>query len=303
MAVTIGSLCSGIGGLELGIERAVPGARVVWQVERDPFCRRVLVKHWPGACRDVDDLQRAERLWATCRGDTFTTGRLAPCDVLCAGFPCQDLSVAGKGAGLDGARSGLFWDVLRIVRAIRPRVVVLENVAALVTRGLDVVLGALASCGYDAVWDCIPAAAIGAPHRRDRVFVVAWRVSDPNGKSLRFKPERARATDKRNAELAHVGGIMADSDPRRCGSERVARLCRHETEERHDANGCDLPHWPPAPGDLHAWRAVPVETQPAVCRVAYGVPAGMDAARLRALGNAVVPQVAEVVGAVVRELL
>jgi len=338
MDVTIGSLCSGIGGLELGIERAVPGSRVIWQVERDPFCRRVLAKHWPGACRDVDDLQRAERLWATCRGDTFTTGRLAPCDVLCAGFPCQDLSVAGKGAGLDGARSGLFWDVLRIVRAIRPRVVVLENVAALVTRGLDVVLGALASCGYDAVWDCIPAAAIGAPHRRDRVFVVAWRVSDADCKSLRFKPERARATDKRNAELAHVGGHLANaageraqadhahcgttgaaisrcsgdsgtrgtlahSDAGRCGSERSACLCGQETEERHDANGCDLPQWPPAPGDLHAWRAVPVETQPAVCRVAYGVPAGMDAARLRALGNAVVPQVAEVVGAVVREVL
>jgi len=303
MDVTIGSLCSGIGGLELGIERAVPGARVIWQVERDPFCRRVLAKHWPGACRDVDDLQRAERLWATCRGETFTTGRLAPCDVLCAGFPCQDLSVAGKGAGLDGARSGLFWDVMRVVRAIRPRVVVLENVAALVTRGLDVVLGALASCGYDAIWDCIPAAAIGAPHRRDRVFVVAWRISDADCQSLRFKPERARATDKRHAELAHVGGIMADSDAGRCGSERGACLCRQKTEERHDANGCDLPQWPPAPGDLHAWRAVPVETQPAVCRVAYGVPTGVDAARLRALGNAVVPQVAEVVGAVVREVL
>ena len=341
MAVTIGSLCSGIGGLELGIERAVPGSRVIWQVERDPFCRRVLAKHWPGACRDVDDLQRAERLWATCRGETFTTGRLAPCDVLCAGFPCQDLSVAGKGAGLDGARSGLFWDVLRVVRAIRPCVVVLENVAALVARGLDVVLGALAACGYDAVWDCILAAAVGAPHRRDRVFVVAWRISDADCQSLRFKPERARATDKWNAELAHVGGhladaageraqadnahrgttgaaiscrrgdsgtrgTLADSDERRREAERQPRVEGHRGqpgERGHELNGCDLPQWPPAPGDLHAWRAVPVETQPAVCRVAHGVPAGVDAARLRALGNAVVPQVAEVVGAVVRELL
>lgn len=301
MGLTIGSLCSGIGGLELGIERAVPGSRVIWQVERDAFCRQILAKHWPGACRDVDDLQRAARLWATCRGETFETGRLAACDILCAGFPCQDLSVAGKGAGLEGARSGLFWDVVRVVRAIRPRVVVLENVAALVNRGLDVVLGALASCGYDAVWDCIPAAAVGAPHRRDRVFVVAWRISDANCGTIW---DAARKGSGRLSPFArHLGEDLADCDQRRCEAERTAGLRRQATQERHDANRCDLPNWPPAPSDLHAWRAVPVETQPAVCRVAYGVPAGLDAARLRALGNAVVPQVAEVVGAVCREIL
>ena len=221
MDVTIGSLCSGIGGLELGIEQAVPGSRVIWQVERDPFCRRVLAKHWPGACRDVDDLQRAERLWATCRGNIFTTGRLAPCDVLCAGFPCQDLSVAGKGAGLDGARSGLFWDVMRVVRAVRPRVVVLENVAALVARGLDVVLGALASCGYDAVWDCIPAAAVGAPHRRDRVFVVAWRVSDAD--SVNVDGEHEPWTGGSASFAAHLGAYMANAAGERAQADYAHR--------------------------------------------------------------------------------
>ena len=269
MEITIGSLCSGIGGLELGIERAVPGARVIWQVERDPFCRRVLAKHWPGACRDVDDLQRAERLWATCRGDTFTTGRLAPCDVICAGWPCQDLSVAGKGAGLNGARSSLWFDVLRVVRSLRPRVVVLENVTAFLRRGVDVVLGALAACGYDAIWDCIPAAAVGAPHRRDRFYLVAWRVSDANGAALQFRAERKDAYE-------------ADS-------EDAEHLC--------------VGAWPPPSNDLHALGAVPVEVEPQICRVADGLSVAMDRDRRRALGNAVVPQVAEVVGAVVREIL
>ena len=159
-AITVGSLFSGIGGLELGLEWAGLGP-VLFQVEKEPFCREVLARHWPTVAR-FDDV---------C---TVGAHNLPAVDLLCGGFPCQDLSLAGKGAGLDGERSGLWWEYARIVREIRPRFVVVENVAALLSRGLDRVLGTLATLGYDAWWDCIPAAAVGAPHQRDRLFVVAY---------------------------------------------------------------------------------------------------------------------------------
>jgi DNA (cytosine-5)-methyltransferase 1 len=115
-------------------------------------------------------------------------------DVLAGGFPCQDLSYAGKGAGIDGERSGLWGEYARLIRELRPRYVVVENVTALLARGMGRVLGDLAACGYDAEWDCIPAAAVGAPHRRDRVWIVAY----PNGAGL----EGHRGPDRRPGELA-----------------------------------------------------------------------------------------------------
>lgn len=151
------SLFSGIGGLDLGLERA--GMRVVRQCEIDPYCRRVLAKHWP----DV-----------TCHDDVttmaFTEGEA---DVVCGGFPCQDVSNAGLRAGISGERSGLYRELVRAIRVVRPLYAVLENVAALLGRGMGTVLGDLAESGHDAEWDCIPACAVGAPHLRDRVFVVA----------------------------------------------------------------------------------------------------------------------------------
>ena len=157
----IGSLFAGIGGLELGLERAIPGAETIWQVEKDPYARRVLAKHWPAAKRYEDVRQVGAH-------------NLERPDLLVGGFPCQDISNAGKKAGIDGERSGLWSEFARIIGEVRPRYVVLENVAAVVNRGMGRVLGQLAACGYDAVWDCIPAAAIGAPHLRDRWFCVAW---------------------------------------------------------------------------------------------------------------------------------
>lgn len=163
--MTIGSLFAGIGGLELGLERAGLGP-TVWQVEQDAYCRSVLAKHWPDADRSVTDVCEAG------------AANLEPVDVICGGFPCQDLSYAGKGAGLDGARSGLWFEYLRIIRELRPRFVVVENVSALLTRGLDVVLGTLAESGYDALWTSLRAADVGAPHRRERIFIVAHARRD-----------------------------------------------------------------------------------------------------------------------------
>ena len=160
---TFGSLFAGVGGFDLGFERA--GMACEWQVEIDDYANQVLEKHWPDVHRERD---------------IRTSGghNLQSVDVICGGFPCQDISYAGRGAGLDGERSGLFFEAIRVVRELQPRMVVLENVAALLTRGLDRVLGTLAEIGFDAEWHCIPAAAVGAPHSRDRTFIIAYTNGD-----------------------------------------------------------------------------------------------------------------------------
>jgi hypothetical protein len=144
-------LFSGIGGFSLGLERA--GFETVAFCEIDPAARRLLAARWPGVPQ-YDDIANAD----------FSP--VGPVDLVTAGFPCQDISSAGLRAGLSGSRSSLFWHVLRAICMVgRPRLL-LENVAALLDRGMGDVLGALAEIGYDAEWHCIPASAVGAPHRR-----------------------------------------------------------------------------------------------------------------------------------------
>jgi DNA (cytosine-5)-methyltransferase 1 len=255
--VRIGSLFAGIGGLELGLERAGVG-RTIWQVEQDEYCRKILARHWPGAAR-YDDVR-------TVGGYFARRNVLAPVDVICGGFPCQDLSYAGKGAGLSGARSGLWFEFARIVRELRPRFVVVENVPALLARGLGVVLGDLASCGYDAVWDCVSAAELGARHRRQRLFIVAYSVRDGSREQL-----AARTAFRRARETYH------NQQTRQKGDIAATHMGAATRADRID------------------WSA-----EPDVGRVANGVPARVD--RLRALGNAVVPQVAEMVGYVLLQI-
>lgn len=235
MALTFGSLFAGIGGLDLGFERA--GLICKWQVEIDPYARSVLAKHWPNVYR-WDDV----RTWPQPTAEKV--------DVICGGFPCQDISYAGKGAGLHGERSGLWFEFARVVREMGPRFVVVENVAALLTRGIGEVLGTLASLGYDAEWHCIPAAAVGAPHIRDRLFILAY--TDSKGLSKR--------NESRNL-AKETGTIFSRSELERA----LATLGRQQ------------------------W-----ELEPAVGRVVDGFPNRVD--RLKGLGNAVVPQVAEYIG-------
>jgi len=169
--ITVGSLFAGIGGIELGLEWT-GGFKTVWQVENDPYAIRVLQQHWPEVRRwkDVRTFPSEQRKTGGSCSDWC-------CDLICGGFPCQDISYAGKGAGLGGERSSLFYEAVRVIRVLEPRYVILENVEALLTRGLGAVLGALASLGYDAEWHCIPAASVGAPHIRDRIFVLAYASS------------------------------------------------------------------------------------------------------------------------------
>ena len=192
--LSVGSLFAGIGGLELGLERC--GMDVRWQVEIDPWARQVLAKHWPNVERH-DDI----KTWP--KPDTERV------DVICGGFPCQDISTAGKGAGLAGARSGLFYEAMRVVRDLEPRYVLLENVAALLVRGMDAVLGELAQVGFDAVWHCVTAAHVGAPHRRDRVFIIGYRPSslaDPDSEGLDSGTRTRESQGSWKQTRHHAGG-------------------------------------------------------------------------------------------------
>lgn len=155
-------LFSGIGGFSLGLERA--GMETVAFCEIEPFNRAVLKKHWP----DVP-----------CHGDVRALdGREYEPDVICGGFPCQDISNAGKRAGIEGENSGLWSEYARIIGGVRPRYVIVENVSALLRRGFERVLGDMAALGYDAEWHCIPAAYVGAPHGRDRLWIIAYPKRD-----------------------------------------------------------------------------------------------------------------------------
>jgi DNA (cytosine-5)-methyltransferase 1 len=262
---TFGSLFSGIGGLDLGLERA--GWECRWQVEIDDYCRRVLAKHWPDVPK-FGDIR------------TVTGGELERVDLICGGFPCQDISNAGKRAGIDGQRSGLWDEYIRLVRVVRPGLVLVENVAALLGRGLGRVLGDLAESGYDAEWDCLPASVVGAPHLRDRVFVTARRAPDD--------PLLGRRDE-------HHGGIAArpHRDRAHHGLSRAsgARQAVADPERQSLAFGQGAGGERPQPATAGGgWWT----TEPDVGRVAHGVPARVD--RLGGLGNAVVPQVAEWLG-------
>lgn len=157
------SLFAGIGGFDLGLERT-GGFKTVAFCEIDPFCRRVLAKHWPEVpCYEDVRTLTADRL----RADGVDV------DVICGGFPCQDISYAGPGAGLSGDRSGLWFEYARLVGELEPQLVLVENVSALLDRGMGEVLGTLSDLGFDAEWDTLTACGVGLPHMRRRVFVVA----------------------------------------------------------------------------------------------------------------------------------
>jgi DNA (cytosine-5)-methyltransferase 1 len=249
MSLTFGSLFAGIGGIDLGLERA--GMVCRWQVEIDDYASKVLAKHWPMVHREKDvrkcGLHNLERV-----------------DVIAAGFPCQDISYAGAGAGMKGERSGLFYEASRIIRELGPRFVLLENVSALLTRGIGDVLGTLASIGYDSEYHCIPASYFGAPHRRDRIWIVAnsrhWGRRD-FGNAERGKDSQ--------------GKWPADTDS----------TCRSSLQSEPVAKPIE---WPDPPR-IDWW-----DSEPSVGRMADGIPRRMD--RVKCLGNSVVPQVAEFIG-------
>ena len=286
----VGSLFAGIGGFDLGLERA--GFDIAWQVEIDPYCQRVLAKHWPTVHR-YGDIRAID--WSA----------VEPVDLLCGGFPCQDISLAGKGAGLSGERSGLWFEYAKAINALKPRYVLIENVAALRSRGLDQVLGSLAALGYDAEWHCIPACAVGAPHRRDRVWIVAHaaqqlfdggrNAGQAGGIEFTDSSEDVADSPRKGLEGSrNVTGENRRGEEARlfgCGGEDVPHASSRSTES--SGAQCDERGFQNeivrCLGDSHDWTI-----EPAVGRVAHGIPRRVD--RLRGLGNAVVPQIAEMIG-------
>jgi DNA (cytosine-5)-methyltransferase 1 len=175
---SIGSLFAGIGGFELGLERAIPGSYTSWQVEQNTFCQKVLAKHWPKA-RIYDDVRN------------ITKNNVQQVDILCGGFPCQDISTAGKGEGLNGKKSGLWWEFYRIIDELQPRAVIMENSPAINIRGLGTILGALSQIGYDAEWSTISSGgAFGLPHKRERWFAIAYPSSLRLQRSRRYNPPK-----------------------------------------------------------------------------------------------------------------
>lgn len=264
-------LFSGIGGFSLGLERT-GGFKTVAFCEIEEFPRRVLAKHWPGVPihQDVRTLKGSD---------------VEAIDVICGGFPCQDISFAGRGAGIQGQRSGLWREYARLIGEVRPRFVIVENVAALLGRGLDVVLGDLAALRYNAWWDCIPAAAIGAPHIRDRLWLVAFaQHPDADGTgSHRATVDQLGETEPADEQVRFarsMGAFLANAARGgwREGNAHTGRSCEGGSAQQ----GAGF-------RSRGGWA-----TEPDVGRVAHGVPARVD--RLRGLGNAVVPQIPEIIG-------
>lgn len=235
------SLFAGIGGFDLGLERA--GWECVGQVEQNEFCLRVLEQHWPRVKR-IKDVRSV-------KGDEF-----GPVDALCGGFPCQDLSVAGKRAGIDGDRSGLWSEYTRLIGVMGPEVVVVENVTNLLSgpshkRGgwFGRVLSDLAALRYDAEWHCVPASYVGLRHLRDRVWIVAY----PKRDGVQRGPNISAAWQSQSRE------------------EQLAGLLQPGT-------------WPTVSGARDRGTG-------------HGIPNGTH--RNMSIGNAVSPQLAELIGRVI----
>ena len=269
MPLTFGSLFAGIGGFDLGLESA--GMRCLWQVERDDYATRVLAKHWPAVerWRDVETFPPVGGDWSV--------------DVICAGPPCQPISSAGHRKGCHDER-WMWGECLRIVATLKPSVFVAENPTNLLNddrgRTFRAIVGALSSVGYDAEWHVIPACAVGAPHRRNRVWIVAY-----TDEQRRWGGEPSKALQG----MGEAGQELAGSgEPRRGGRHSVAATTRLGDRIRREL---EAPSG--VQGMLGAAR-VYWATEPGVGRVADGFPSRVD--RLRCLGNAAVPQVVRAIG-------
>jgi DNA (cytosine-5)-methyltransferase 1 len=240
--------------------------KCVWQVEIDDYATRVLEKHWP----DV-------RRWRDVRTFPPEPAEEWRCDLIAGGFPCQGISLAGKGDGIRAKRSGLWNEFVRVVRVLRPRYWLVENVAAILARGMGTVLGDISESGYDAEWAVLSAASVGAPHIRERVFILGHLPDTGSGRG----PRDELCTGGNISGLC--GEILADAASIRRNRDRTkpriigTRKAKGRLSQFARSNG------------RSQWS-----TEPDVGRVADGIPHRVD--RLRCLGNAVVPQVAEWIG-------
>lgn len=257
-------LFSGIGGITKALDGYV---FPIAYCEKDLYAQAVLLS------RMFDKQLPTAPIWDDVQ--TLSAEMLPkPIDIIYGGFPCQDISVAGRGEGLGGKRSGLFFEIVRLIREIKPSFVFLENVPNIRTKGLGRVLKELADCGYDCRWGVISAADVGANHKRERWFLLAHSHSDRSGS---WGTECAGQFGRSSS--VSTGSSMADSGRKSSSQENTSTSPVGEggntwpNDSRSDGEPLPRNDW---------WVS-----EPAVGRVAYGVPKRVD--RLRALGNAVVP--------------
>ncbi len=293
-------LFSGIGGFAYGAWLAGMKFDRHYYSEIEPYCVQLYQQRFPEAVHLGDiSIIEPDRLP---EGDWIITG----------GFPCQDISTAGKGAGIEGKRSGLWFEMWRLIRDLRPRFVIAENVGALTFRGLDRVLSSLAEIGYDAEWQDIRASDMGAPHRRERIWIIAYPTS-----LRQFKGASERADKKREevSEIGFNGENISNStgkhdDNAGYGTSEICRKRQTQTEiqgdladstserlqaqrergwlQQTEKQTCPVIERRSLLGK--EWCAGWWDAEPAMGRVANGVPHRVD--RLRGLGNSIVPQIA-----------
>jgi len=311
-------LFSGIGGFSFGLEKTGRFETKKF-CEMNSYCRKVLKRHWPNT-EIHDDIQTL-----TVKPRTF--------DVVCGGFPCQDISYAGKGAGLAGERSGLWYEMCRVIKEANPSWVIAENVSALRSRGLDEVLRSLDEIGYNAQWHCIPASAVGAPHKRDRIWILAypnhernntqrhtidggWEKSTENGENQLLDRSGGCSETMGNSNSGSLQNIFHENSKERsreitstgeiysCNSSSIRPTdladCIQQRLERYTGNEKAI--W-----RSESDRSTSTESlcsgehpsgwwvsEPGVGRVVNGIPNRVD--RIKCLGNAIVPQIAEILG-------
>jgi DNA (cytosine-5)-methyltransferase 1 len=302
----IGSLFSGAGGLDLAVE-AVFGGQTLWHSEIDPSGAAALEHHWPAAI-NLGDISAVN--WAN----------VPDVDVICGGFPCQDVSVAGRRLGLAGARSGLWFRMRAAIEALRPQVAVIENVLGLVSSGaIDQVVAELAALGYAPRWAVNSAASVGAPHRRRRVFVVA---TQGYGKPRRVEaddsgPRGVKLFPTPEAKNSHAGQDYARADRPNSGGDDLVTAVVKGYDSRWAQYAAAVGRWEnltrPAPHPtepsstgapklnaefaewLMGWPAGWVSAVPSSQDALFGDPAGAigRSDQLKLCGNGVVPQQAE----------
>ncbi len=285
---------SGIGGFTIGLEAA--GMQTIAFCEIEDFPRKVLAKHWPDVpiARDIRKLsynRKTKKLIYD--GEVIYVGSI---NVVCGGFPCQDLSVAGNQKGITAERSGLWSELCRIISEIRPKYAIVENVTALISgdsgRWFGRVLGDLAEIGYDCEWHCISASELGAHHHRDRVWIICYsqhagRFAAEIGESHQAGNGSDQEGEKSASEFAGSSNtkILADTNSKGLQKRPILRRLARSKDERNQRENIAI---------YGRWNI-----EPDVGRVANGIPRRVD--RLKGLGNAVVPQIPELIGRAIME--
>ena len=316
MKVTHGSLFSGIGGIDLGFEWA--GIETKWQVEIDEYCQKLLSIRFPHTEKFTDVRK-------------VGVHNLEKVDIISGGFPCQDISVAGKGAGLEGERSGLWTELHRVISELRPRFAFIENVPMLTIRGGTRVISDLAEIGYDAEWQIVGADDVSAWHKRKRIWIVAYpgNGSDPAIKKQEKEKNRISEKHRQKGRTRMFGGTNNDREisSKEVSDTDIKRLERYREEcelgesgkEISVSRGSDV-------SDTKSKFITRINnqnignkkqrkfrgssgknrkfefwaTEPEVGRVADGIPYWVD--RLKGIGNAVVPHIPYIIGKRLKEL-